>query len=325
MTLQQLRDFVAVVTHGGYRPAARALDVAQTGLTKSIARLEAQYGVALLDRLGKGVVLTADGAAFLRHAQAVILEAERAQACLHAASQTGAAGASVTVALGVSIEPSLQLIPAVLRDFQHAMPNASVLLTQGVSSALLAGVRENRLELAVTRLPADFEDGDLAVQRLFDSESIIAARADHPLCGADQSVDAAELSRYEWVIAGDPSQPAESDASIRELFDARGRPRPHVVAVTDSLFDVVAMLASGDCLARLPAAALDHPLLRGQLKALRLDGPPSPRYTIAIVHKASRQLSPAARKLAAMLGSMVRSRAVIAASDPDTPSKPGQR
>lgn len=50
MTLQQLRDFVAVVTHGGYRPAARVLDVAQAGLTKSIARLEQAYGVALLDR-----------------------------------------------------------------------------------------------------------------------------------------------------------------------------------------------------------------------------------------------------------------------------------
>lgn len=306
MTLQQLRDFVAVVTHGGYRPAARVLDVAQAGLTKSIARLEQEHGVALLDRQGKGVILTAGGVAFLRHAQAVVLEADRAEAWLRAASNAGAAGAA-TVSLGVSIEPSLQLVPSVLNDFRRALPDVALRLTQGVATALLAGVRENRLELAVTRLPPDFEDGDLAVQPLFESESVVAARTEHPLVAAGQPVDAATLSTWEWVVVGDTSQPAESDASIRELFDARGLARPRVVAVTDSLFELVAMLASADLLARLPAAALAHPLVQGRLKAIALDAPASPRYTIAIVHKASRALSPAARTLAAMLGSMVRS------------------
>jgi LysR family transcriptional regulator of abg operon len=308
MTLQQLRDFVAVVTHGGYRSAARALDVAQAGLTKSIAKLELEHGVALLDRQGKGVTLTADGVAFLRHAHAVILEADRAQAWLRAASKDGRSGAA-TVTLGVSIEPSLQLVPAVLNDFRRAMPDVALRLTQGVATALLAGVRESRLELAVTRLPPDFEDRDLTVRPLFESESVVAARPDHPLVVAGRPVDGAALSTWEWVVIGDPSQPAERDASILELFDAHGHPRPRVAAVTDSLFEVVAMLASADLLARLPAAALAHPLVAGRLKAVPLDGPASPRYTIAIVHKASRTLSPAARTLAAMLGSMVRSQA----------------
>ena len=309
MTLQQLRDFVAVVTHGGYRSAARAMDVAQAGLTKSIAKMEQEYGIALLDRQGKGVTLTADGAAFLRHAQAVILEADRAEAWLHAASNDGASGGT-TVTLGVSIEPSLQLVPAVLNDFRRAMPDVSLRLTQGVATALLAGVRESRLELAVTRLPPGFEDRDLAVRPLFESESVIAARAEHPLVAAGRPVSAADLSTWEWTVVGDTSQPAERDASILELFDARGHPRPRVVAVTDSLFEVVAMLSSADLLARLPAAALAHPLVAAaRLRAVPLEGPASPRYTIAIVHKASRPLSSAARTLAAMLGSMVRSQA----------------
>jgi len=40
MRLQQLRDLLAVVSHGGYRAAARALDVSQAGLTKSVAKLK---------------------------------------------------------------------------------------------------------------------------------------------------------------------------------------------------------------------------------------------------------------------------------------------
>ncbi len=311
MTLQQLRDFVAVVTHGGYRPAARALDVAQAGLTRSIARLEAEYGVALLDRQSKGVTLSAAGATFLRHAQAVILDADRAEAWLRAQSDANGAG-TVTLMLGVSTEPSLQLIPAVLNDFRRAMPNVALRLTQRVSGALLAGVRESRLELAVTRLPPGFEDRDLVVQPLFESEAVVVARAGHPLVAAGEPVDHAALTSWEWVVFGDTSQPAESDASVLEVFDARELPRPRVVAVTDSLFEVVAMLADADLLARLPAAALTHPLVEGRLKAVALRDPASPRYTVAIVHKASITLSPAARTLAAMVASMVRSRAVAA-------------
>ena len=38
MTLQQLRDLVAVITHGGHRSAARAPGRSRAGLTKSVAR-----------------------------------------------------------------------------------------------------------------------------------------------------------------------------------------------------------------------------------------------------------------------------------------------
>jgi DNA-binding transcriptional LysR family regulator len=313
LTLQQLRDLVAVVTHGGYRPAARALGQAQAGLTKSIARLEREHGVVLLERSGQGVALTADGAAFLRHAQAVVLEADRAQDWLAAAAAPNRArGASI--ALGVSVEPSLALVPAVLEDFRRMLPEVSVRLTQGVASTLLAGVRENRLELAVTRLPAAFEDGDLAVERLFESEAIVAARAGHPLATRGAPVDLAQLAACDWIVVGDPALPAQEDPSLRELFAAPSLPPPRIATVTDSIFGAVALLVQSDAVARLPRALLDHPLVAGLLCALPLRQDPSPPYAIAVVRKATRALSPEARTLAAMLGSFVRSRRAADAS-----------
>jgi hypothetical protein len=64
--------------HGGYRAAARALGVSQAGLTKSLARLEEEYGVNLLHRTAKGVVLSPEGEEFVSHARAVLQEAELA-------------------------------------------------------------------------------------------------------------------------------------------------------------------------------------------------------------------------------------------------------
>lgn len=82
MTLQQLRDLEAVVHHGSFRAAARALRASQPGLTKSIGRLEATCGRRLVTRSPRGTLLTADGRAFMELASAVLRAAERADAWL---------------------------------------------------------------------------------------------------------------------------------------------------------------------------------------------------------------------------------------------------
>ena len=304
MTLQQLRDFIAVVAHGGYRPAARELGLSQAGLTKSIAKLEGEHGVTLLDRSGKGAALTADGVVFLRYAKAIVQEADRAQAWLAGSDNERAR----RIALGVSLEPSLRLVPAVLADFRRVLPTVVLHLTHGVSSTLVAGVRESRLEFAITRLSPEFDASDLDVQLLFESESVIAARAAHPLrAGATL----AELAACEWVVAGDPAQPAGSDPSIRELFIDQAVEPPRIAAVTDSLFGVLAMLVETDALARLPRAVLDHPLVAGRLTAIPTDVV-SRRYPIAVVRKAGRQLSREAQTLSAMLASYSRMAPMLA-------------
>ncbi|KWT70650.1 MULTISPECIES: LysR substrate-binding domain-containing protein [unclassified Variovorax] len=298
MTLQQLRDLVAVITHGGYRAAARAQGRSQAGLTKSVAKLEREHGVMLFDRGGQGASLNSDGEQFVRYAQAILLEADRAEEWLKAPHRRRAA----SVSLGVSIEPSLRLVPSVLEDYRRVLPDVTVRMTHGVSSELIAGVRENRLELAVSRLPADLHAVDLKIDVLYESEPVVAARKGHPLARA---TSLAELCGCDWVVVGDPSQPGANDASIRELFDNHSLGRPRIAAVTDSLFGAIATLIESECLARLPRTALDHPLVAGQLVALQLREAPG-QYPVALLRKASRPLTREAQTLAAMLTSYAR-------------------
>jgi DNA-binding transcriptional LysR family regulator len=298
MTLQQLRDLVAVVTHGGFRSAARALDVSQAGLTKSLAKLEAEHGVSLIERTAKGIVLSAHGEEFLRYAQPLLQEAERAEAWLRSTRERRAE----SVNLGVSIEPSLRLVPAVLGDFRRAMPEVTIHVTQGVASELLLALRENRLDIAVTRVPLGFEAADLRTDMLYESEAAILGRAGHPLARA-RSIR--ELVALEWVVVGDPTRPGAEDASIKELFEEQQLGRPRFAAVSNSLFGAISMLIESDCLARLPRAVLDHPLVGPSLVAIPVREPPH-RHAIAIVRKASRHQSREAQMLAAMLASFAR-------------------
>jgi DNA-binding transcriptional LysR family regulator len=147
MTLQQLRDLTSVLAHGGFRSTARALSVSQAGLTKSVARLEEECGFALLDRTAKGIGLTPRGEAFLPYAQAVLGECDRAQQWITDSGKRPVR----RVALGLSIEPSLYLAPSVLADFRRTMPEVTVHVWQSSSSALVARLRDNSIDLAVTR------------------------------------------------------------------------------------------------------------------------------------------------------------------------------
>lgn len=286
------------MTHGGYRAAARALGRSQAGLTKSVAKLEREHRVVFFDRGGLGASLTSDGEQFVRYAQSVLLEADRAEQWLQAPRGHRAA----SVSLGVSVEPSLRLVPSVLEDYRRVLPDVTIRMTHGVSSELITGVRENRLELAVSRLPPDLHAVDLKIEALYESQPVVVARKGHPIAGAASLSD---LSGCDWVVVGDPAQPGANDASIRELFDDQSLVRPRIAAVTDSLFGAISTLVASDCLARLPVTVLDHPLVSGQLIALRLREAPG-SYAVALLRKASRPLSREAQTLAAMLTSYAR-------------------
>src|SRR5262245_9761121 len=75
MDLRQAGYVVGVVDHGTFTAAARALHVAQPSLSQGVARLEAELGVALFHRVGRGVRLSAAGEAFVPAARRMLRDA----------------------------------------------------------------------------------------------------------------------------------------------------------------------------------------------------------------------------------------------------------
>src|SRR5258708_5608389 len=79
MEMHQLRYFVAVVEAGNFTRAAQACFVSQPSLSQQIAKLEAEVGRRLLDRLGRRVRLTDAGRQLLDSAMAVLATVEDAK------------------------------------------------------------------------------------------------------------------------------------------------------------------------------------------------------------------------------------------------------
>jgi LysR family carnitine catabolism transcriptional activator len=62
---QRLGYFVAVVDHGGFTAASKAVFVSQPALSLAVKELESELGTPLFARVGRGVRLTAAGRALL--------------------------------------------------------------------------------------------------------------------------------------------------------------------------------------------------------------------------------------------------------------------
>ena len=84
MDLRQLGYVVAVVDHGGFTRAAAAMHVAQPSLSQAIRSLEAELGVALFDRIGRTVRLTAAGRALLPSARQALRDVDSAREAVEA-------------------------------------------------------------------------------------------------------------------------------------------------------------------------------------------------------------------------------------------------
>jgi LysR family transcriptional regulator of abg operon len=210
----------------------RALGQSQAGLTKSVGKLDRENEIVLFDRSGLTASLTSDGEQFARYAQAVLLEADRAEHWLRRRVDVAR-----PLSRWASVEPSLRLVPFAFENYRRALPDVTVRMTDGVSSQLVVGIRENRLELAGTLLPADLHALDLKIDTLYESEPLVATRKEHPLAHA---ASLSELIGCDWVVVvvGGPSQPDE--ASQVQAGVAHHTPKPSCMS---SLMRVARRLA----------------------------------------------------------------------------------
>ena len=89
--LLTLEVFTAVVDHGSFVAAARALDLSPASVTEHIQALEKRLKTKLLNRTTRRIALTEEGAAYFEHCKQTLARMEEADAML-AAQRTSPKG-----------------------------------------------------------------------------------------------------------------------------------------------------------------------------------------------------------------------------------------
>jgi len=233
MNIEAVRAFVAVAEEGQFRRAADCLDISQQAVSKRIAALEAELGIALFKRTPSGAALTQDGRTFLPHAGAILAAVSEAFASV----QPG------TRPLRVDVLDRGTGAVDLLRDFCQENPEVAVEMVIGRGAAstvksLLAG--EIDAGYAYLRDVAGELDPGLArtYARLEPTHVIVGVR--HPLA-RQRSVRPDELARFRaWVpgiVAGSEWETFYQD--FAEAFGLDIDPTGYAVG-TESVFDAIA-------------------------------------------------------------------------------------
>ncbi|WP_425091949.1 LysR family transcriptional regulator [Tropicimonas sp. S265A] len=130
LDLTALRSFVAVAENGGVTRAAGVLNLTQSAVSMQLKRLEDGLGIALLDRAGRGVALTATGEQLLGYARRMLSLNDEIYARMTDQAFEG------EVVLGVPHDIVYPAIPQVLQRFNAEYPRVKVQLVSSFTTRL---------------------------------------------------------------------------------------------------------------------------------------------------------------------------------------------
>lgn len=242
----QLLYFVTVAQEGQITRAAAKLQIAQSALSQSIAQLEAELGVELLERGPRGVTLTAAGRSFLERAQAAVdAEADAART-----AQSLAREAQGTVEFGFVGSPPGLDSPRALAAFAQTHPSIDIRYRELPFPSLPTALWLSEVDLAVCHRPP--ADPSVWAQAVRLEPRVVLAPKRHPLAARSELPVADAID--ETFIGFHPSiEPAW--AGFWSLDDHRGGPPPHVTADrAANAHEVLASLAVRTAITTVPAS-----------------------------------------------------------------------
>lgn len=161
----RLRQFLKIVEVGSMTEAARAVHLTQPALSRSLQQLEAELGVTLFDRRGRGLVLSAAGRALVTRARDLLDASERASREVARAAER----AYFDVRIGSVDSVATFVLPRALDDVMSRFDRLSVKLVTSRTSTLLERVRRGEIDLAIVAhsgAPAHFEATRIAQYEL---------------------------------------------------------------------------------------------------------------------------------------------------------------
>lgn len=203
LNLRRIEYFVAVAEELGFGRAAERLHVAQPVLSRQVALLERELGVALFDRSTRGTALTDAGRSLLPDARSLLQSA----AALQRRARHAARGVE---RLSIGFMPGLVVSPLV-QALRRSVPDLEVDLVRTGWDDQVETILDGRVDLGLVRSPVGARG--VRVEPLFEEPRLAVLAASHPLAGADR-LEVDDLARYDLL---------QSPEAVPEWRDARQR------------------------------------------------------------------------------------------------------
>jgi len=291
LNVTRLRVLKEVAYRGSFSAAAESLAYTQSAVSQQIAALEAETGLALLERHPRGVTLTAAGQTLVAHAEGIIARLEAAEEAMSAIAGLG--GGRLRMASFPTAGATL--MPLAIATFRSRYPEVELTLAEGEPEDIAPRLRAGEFDLA---LLFEFEgqtplQGDMTRDELLQDPMHLALPHDHPLA-ARPRIRLAELEHEAWVQTS-----RESPCALQVVRSCHGAGfEPNVAFESDDYQTVQGLVAAGVGVALIPQLALSA--VRENIVIRSLSPAPPVREVIAASPSGAR-LVPAAPAMLTVL------------------------
>jgi DNA-binding transcriptional LysR family regulator len=268
--LRQLAYFLAVAREESFTHAAKALHVAQPGISQQIRRLEADLGAQLLDRTGKPVRLTPAGRAFLPHARDALSATEAGRAAV--ARLRGIVSGRVSLGTIPGI-PHIDLA-GLLAKFHRDYPDVEVTLREEHPVELVEHLRHHEYDAVIVGLSHPDELDGLSVRVISVEPLVLVTAPGHRL--ADHTFVAVSQLRDEPLVTltrGSSLRTHLADACSSAGFRAR------IVLETSDVDLLTDLVALGLGVTILPRSIAEVGAARQPLRVIDIQPAITRRHT----------------------------------------------
>ncbi|HWT34117.1 MAG TPA: LysR family transcriptional regulator [Microbacterium sp.] len=244
LDLRQFEALRAIARSRSTAAAARELGWSQPTVTHHLRGLARATGAPVVRSSSAGTVLTAAGALWLPHAEAILDRAARAQVEVASALQDRRR----VCRLGVFPTAAARLLPAIVAAATDAGLRIDV--TEAENESLWADFDALRLDAVITYQTEP--RGRVGGDRLFEEHFGILVARTRPLADREQ-LTIAELRDETWIVGRDPDDAIDS---MLHDFTRRAGYTPVEVQRSDDYRVVAAYVAAGLGIAFVPELAL---------------------------------------------------------------------
>ena len=280
MNLQLLRTFLSVRKHLNYTRAGEELFLSQPAVSRQIKQLENEFGVKLLEQLGKSLRLTKAGQTLVVESEMLLGAMERTKEAVQAHSSV----AQGALRIGTSSTPGCYMLPEVLGVFHQKFPDIELQYISDNSQRVEQMIIDNSLDLGF--VGAFLSNDDLRSESVMEDEVVCFTSPNHPL--ADQRrITPHQLSQSLCILR-------ERGSSTRRLFESwlsgQNVKLGKVIEVHSS--ETVKNLVTAQLgFSFMSVHGLKNELRDHKLTILDVTSMPLPRH-IYLVHHAKKHFSP---------------------------------
>ncbi len=280
MHLEALRLYCDIVRHRSFSRGAEQNFVSQSAASQAVAQLEGQFGVALIDRTKRPLVVTPEGTSFFETCREILGLWDKAR------DEVGAVKARLdgTVRVAAIYSVGLHDVSRHMQGFNSLHPEARVLLDCLHPHKVVEAVQSGEADVGIMSYPPSTRS--LSIVPLRDEPMAFVCHPRHRLARR-KIVRPSDLSG-EAFVAFDP------ELTIRKAIDRalrKGNTKVNVVMAFDNIETIkqAVMIAAGVTI--LPRHTVQNEVGVGALSVVPL-GIPDLVRPVGIIHRRQKPLAP---------------------------------